>query len=49
MLAELREHVLSKLCSVIIAMLSTLKVARAEVTSKFWRRMCLGLQHPICK
>ncbi len=43
MLAELREHVLSKLCSVITTALSTLELARTEVTSKLGRRCVLRL------
>ena len=34
MLAELREHVLSKLCSVTITVLNTLKVDHCKVTSQ---------------
>lgn len=37
-LAELRDHVLSKLCTVMITVLNTLKVAHTEVRSKHGRR-----------
>ena len=42
MLGELREHVLSKLCSVIITVLNTLPVARTEVPSNMGSTMCLS-------